>query len=38
MGQWVKNGVTRQICVCERNINRKDKGKVLTTETFLKNK
>jgi len=36
MGQWVKKGVTRQICVCEWNIDRKDKGKVLTIETLLK--
>jgi len=38
MGQWVKKGVTRQICVREWNIDRKDKGKVLTIETLLKTK
>jgi hypothetical protein len=38
MGQWVKKGVTRQICVCEWSIDTKDKDNVLTTETLLKTK
>lgn len=38
MGQWVKKGVTRQICLCEWNIDRKYISKVLTTETLLKTK